>query len=446
MGRWVVRPAPSEAYEHGDVVVVLTNKERIMFKKMFFLLALCLMAVGASADDGRRVFQLSAGEEYPQFVELLKSQNGFDNGGNIKVELLSAFAYGASKQRGFVPASVSDEKGFPIFDRAFRTENGLGNTVTVSAFREKGTTGNGILIPPKEVLAVAFAKMQTPAVQAVSDDSATKALAILNGNLQKMKAEVAKAKLAGKQVSGLEGQINALKDQVVELGKKQSGFASSATLKTETDRIAGEISAIQKAMNDSATGLSALGGKVTGMDGRVSAVETSLIQQYGAYAIGAIGALVVLLLLWNTFIHRRVTSVNRDVSEAKVMASDAKAIATVTQVEGGEIKKRTLGLERAVYGAIFNLESVSPSALAPWKLGKEIILDVELANDVSRQLSITKTSEDEVKIEGILRRVGGNENFVIASIDNVPRTINKAAHDKRLVGLKEEPLVHLVGT
>ena len=87
-----------------------------MFKKMFFLLALCLMAVGASADDGRRVFQLSAGEEYSQFVELLKSQNGFDSGGNIKVELLSAFAYGASKQRGFVPASVSDEKGFPIFD------------------------------------------------------------------------------------------------------------------------------------------------------------------------------------------------------------------------------------------------------------------------------------------------------------------------------------------
>ncbi len=432
MGRWVVRPAPSEVREHGDVVAVLTNKERIMFKKMFFLLALCLMAVGASADDGRRVFQLSAGEEYSQFVELLKSQNGFDSGGNIKVELLSAFAYGASKQRGFVPASVSDEKGFPIFDRAFRTENGFGNTVTVSAFREKGTTGNGILIPPKEVLAVAFAKMQTPAVQAVSDDSATKALAILNGNLQKMKDEVAKERREGKKVAGLEGQINALKDQVVELGMKQSGFASSATLKAETDRISGEISAIQKAMNDSATGLSALGGKVTGMDGRVSAVETSLIQQYGVYAIGAIGLATILLALGYFGNRRRCVEAKNSASGALEVGDAAhKAVLDVIETVEAHDERLLSAEDKLSPGNTLRLTADEGKALKMMleslAAGEEHVEFCEMQDGTRFKVLVFRADGDYVTIKGIVDQE--EDNFI--KIKNVPTRLRRAARDKK---------------
>lgn len=394
-----------------------------MFKKILMaLVVICIMVAsfGARANDFR-VFQKSAGENWPAFSSRLTSEGTLKDG-IIQTSVLDVFAYDMAKAKKIIPADVNDVIVFPEFSRAFRQLNGLGDTISEAEFKALGT-GKGIYLPQYQgqgaqasVLPSEQKTLKDPTTQVEMSTVATvdpKQMALIRAELKRLGAEISKvrkelkagdAKLAGsanREQMKLIAQIEEVKGQLDKLPKT-----------AEVEVIADEV----KTLSGSLTEMKKL-------------LETQQEQGKSISMLWlAVGGLLFVPFALHFFTRRRVSVVESEVSTTRMGIDIIRREVTNIDEHVAEVEDRVASLEdELIPGNTLVMTRNEAGVLVDWlssrAVGEEHTHICRLQDGTQYRIRFTRAEGEYVTIRGIRDQQEKNQ----VGIRNVPTRLRTAA-------------------
>jgi hypothetical protein len=259
-----------------------------MTKAKVLLMALFLSITGTFASAEEVIFKNLAGSDWSKLEAALVQSNLLKDG-RFPTSALGEVAHGnvlAEK----LPGSELTKSAYITL---FKMHNALGESISVEEFKKRGQAGeftlpvtlNRGIVPPVVAATPVAAVPVAAAPAAVSLDS--KALAILNGQVQSLQSQLAKGG-DEKRMAHLAGLVAALQSDIKVLKGNEANFAQKADL----DNLS-----------------KSLGGRMDSVEKTVSELPALVKTEAGAAATAAIAA--------------QLTPIQADVAEAKALAAAA---------------------------------------------------------------------------------------------------------------------------
>jgi len=234
--------------------IIEENTMIVIIRILVTLIGLSLTTMSATAAEGVRVWQNSAGAGFPQFHAAMVA-NGHANDQAISTNALGLQAFVFAQSNGYLERVPEANRNPTSYAALFRRWNGLSSEViSVEQFRAKGS-GNGFWLPVLDSPAAA------PVTELVGDiEAITASIRAMAERLAALEAE----DLNISDVFGLERRLGELSDSIPNLGPLQGSVAELArfmqALKagdmSEIEALQGNlVAAVERAFNTRLTAL-----------------------------------------------------------------------------------------------------------------------------------------------------------------------------------------------
>tara|TARA_B100000508_G_scaffold73989_1_gene57605 strand:- start:1629 stop:3326 length:1698 start_codon:yes stop_codon:yes gene_type:complete len=238
-----------------------------MIRVLVAIIGLSLMAVSATAAEGVRVWQNSAGAGFTQFYAAMK-ENGHANDQAISTNALGLVAFTFAQGNGHLERVPEANRNPQSYAALFRRWNGLSSEViSVAQFRAKGA-GNGFWLPILDSPAAA------PDTELAGDIEAI--TASIEAMAERL-AAVESKDLTTADIFGLEREFSELRDSIPDIGPLQGSVAELTRFMTalksgdmsQIEALQGNlVVAVETSFNER---MAAFEGILTAVDARIDA-------------------------------------------------------------------------------------------------------------------------------------------------------------------------------
>lgn len=382
---------------------------------------------GARADVvDSRVFQKSAGENWPAFSERLTQVEAIKDG-VIQTTALEVIAYGVAKERKIIPTNVDDKVVFPEFSLAFRKLNGLGETIAEAEFKALGT-GKGIYLPEYQGNEVQASMSTTGAPAQVTEVTTPLQVAYVSAEdneglrrlqrevidlRRKMELEIANTRVADNRSTELvNGRLEEIKKSVNAAKEQLNNLPNTA----EVQDLVAQVTALSSEFDEVRKLKS------------VQQEQSKSISKLWIVLWSAVSGLLIVAFALHFFTRRRVSAVENEVATTRMGIDIVRTEVTSLDEHVAEVEDRVASLEDELLpGNTLVMTRNDASVLVAWlssrAVGEEHTHICRLQDGTQYRIRFTRADGEYVTIKGI--RDQQEKNHV--GIRNVPTRLRTAA-------------------